>query len=44
MDYAFDYVKDHGITTEDKYPYVAKDESCKKEGGAFKISGHNDVP
>lgn len=26
--HAFQYIKDHGITTEEKYPYVAKDQKC----------------
>lgn len=28
MDAAFWYVKDNGITTEDKYPYKGKDQKC----------------
>lgn len=30
MDDAFKYVKDHGITTEAKYPYTGKGGSCEK--------------
>jgi len=33
------YVKDHGIATGADYPYVAKTQGCKVDGGAFKISG-----
>jgi len=31
MDYAFAYIKDHGITAEDAYPYTARDGTCKKD-------------
>ena len=34
---ALAYVKDHGITTETAYPYIAKNEACKTDGGSFKI-------
>jgi len=44
MDSAFQYVKDHGITTTDKYPYVARDQACKIDGGENKITGFVDVP
>lgn len=43
MDNAFRYVKDHGITGEQAYPYVAKKETCQVKQGEFKISGHTDV-
>jgi len=43
MDYAFQYVIDHGITTESAYPYTAYDGSCQAQGGAFKISSFSDV-
>ena len=33
------YVKDHGITYTSSYPYVAKTQTCKVDGGDFKISG-----
>lgn len=42
MDYAFDFVKDNGITTEQGYPYVAHDQKCKQKTGDFKISGYDD--
>ena len=29
MSWAYYYVKDHGITTEDKYPYFGRDGTCK---------------
>lgn len=32
------YVKDHGITDQNSYPYVAKTQHCQKEGGDFKIN------
>lgn len=44
MDYGFQYVQDKGITLESKYPYRAVDQSCKTDGGAFKITGFTDVP
>jgi hypothetical protein len=44
MDSAFQYVKDHGITTQGAYPYVARDQACKIDGGAVKLSGFVDVP
>jgi len=44
MDYAFDYIHDHGITTENKYPYHASDQTCSTNKGAHTISGHVDVP
>lgn len=46
MDYAFAYVKDHGITAEDAYPYTARDGTCKKDRQPVvkTISKYNDVP
>jgi len=32
------YVKDHGLTTSSSYPYTAKTQTCKMDGGSFKIS------
>ena len=32
------YVKDKGITDTASYPYVAKNQGCKIDGGSFKIS------
>jgi len=43
MDYAFDYVRIGGITTESSYPYKAVDGKCKTEGGDFKIATYHDV-
>jgi len=43
MDYAFQYVIAKGITTEAKYPYKAVDQTCKTQGGTFKISKYTDV-
>lgn len=43
MDNAFKYVKKNGISLEDEYPYVAKDETCKKNSGDFKITGYTDI-
>lgn len=43
MDYAFNYVKRYGITTESSYPYRAVGGSCRISGGAFKITAYVDV-
>jgi C1A family cysteine protease len=43
MDYAFKYVRDHGITTESAYPYKAVKGTCATNSGAFKVSGYTDV-
>ena len=32
------YVKDKGITTTSNYPYTARTQTCKTDGGSFKIS------
>ena len=32
------YVKDNGITDQSSYPYTAKTQTCKMNGGSFKIS------
>lgn len=29
MDLSFQYIRDHGITTEAKYPYREMDQPCK---------------
>jgi len=44
MDYAFQYIIKKGITTEDKYPYTARDGQCKTVTAAAKITGFKDVP
>lgn len=44
MDSAFQYVIDHGITNEESYPYVARNQACAKDGGDVKIKGFVDVP
>lgn len=36
---ALNYVKANGIRSESEYPYVARDQSCKAQGGSFRISG-----
>ena len=38
---ALKYVQANGIASQSEYPYVARDQSCKKNGGSFKISGYN---
>jgi len=43
MDTAFEYIIQKGITSEDAYPYTARDGSCKKFTAEVKISGYTDV-
>ena len=40
---ALKYVQSYGITSESQYPYVAKDQACKTQGGSFKISGQSSL-
>ena len=40
---ALKYIVTNGVTTEGSYPYVARQQSCQKNGGTFKISGINYV-
>jgi C1A family cysteine protease len=35
---AMNYVRTYGITTTSAYPYVARNQPCKTQGGAYKIS------
>lgn len=48
MDYAYEFViKNHGIDTEEDYPYQAKATSCnrnKRDRKVVTIDGYNDVP
>lgn len=44
MDSAFQYVRDHGLTSTDKYPYVAMNQACKIDNGPWKISSFVDTP
>lgn len=44
MNYAFKYVVDNGITTEEKYPYKGVDQKCASRAGDYKISGFSNVP
>ena len=43
MDSAFEFVIDHGLTTTSAYPYAAKDQTCKIQGGDFTIKSYVDV-
>jgi len=43
MDSAFDYILDKGITTTPLYPYVARDQACKTDGGEYSIDSYVDV-
>ncbi|XP_027915817.1 vignain-like [Vigna unguiculata] len=47
MEWAFDYIKRYGITTENNYPYVARDGTCdtsKVQQPAVSIDGYESVP
>lgn len=44
MEFAFSFVEDHGITTEDKYPYKAVTQSkCAVPEGEYKVTECYDV-
>jgi cathepsin L len=32
------FVKDRGLSTESEYPYVGKNQTCKRDGGNYKIT------
>ena len=36
---ALSYVRANGIAATSEYPYVARDQACQRNGGAWKISG-----
>ena len=38
---ALNYVKANGISSGSEYPYVARDQACKKQGGSTRISGYS---
>lgn len=44
MDYAFKWVEDNGIPSEQSYDYTGRDGSCRKFKSDFKIKGFRDVP
>ncbi|PNX97664.1 cysteine proteinase [Trifolium pratense] len=47
MEYAFEFIKQNGITTESNYPYAAKDGTCnvqKENKPVVSIDGHENVP
>ena len=44
MDYAFEYIRDKGISLESEYPYHARDQKCQKKSSSFKLAGYTDVP
>jgi cathepsin L len=43
MDYVYSYIQDSGVTTEDKYPYMAAFQKCLAYGGEYKIKGFVDL-
>lgn len=43
MRYAFRYIKDHNITTEQNYPYTNSEHLCKEEGGAYSIKSYTKI-
>ena len=44
MNATFAYTKDHGLQTDQQYPYVARDQKCSApEGGKYKISEYVSV-
>jgi len=44
MDGGYQYIRDKGVTTEDKYPYKGVNQKCIVDGGEYKVKGFVDVP
>ncbi|RZC40566.1 Peptidase C1 domain containing protein, partial [Asbolus verrucosus] len=46
MDYAFNYIHDYGIESEQDYPYEGSDDTCKfnESLSVTKISGYRHIP
>lgn len=40
---ALDYARDHGMVTEDSYPYEEAQGSCRQNGNVFQISGYTEI-
>jgi len=43
-EWAFNYIKDNGITTEAKYPYKGYEGTCKVDSGEYKIADYEMIP
>ena len=43
MTNAFKYVRDKGIVTETEYPYKPVKQTCKQDGGPFKITSYIEI-
>nr|CAH7747554.1 unnamed protein product [Callosobruchus chinensis] len=43
MNYAYDYVKDRGVLTENEYPYKGMEDTCKQKINGFKIKSYVNV-
>ncbi len=43
MENAFSYIKDKGITTEEKYPYKGAYQKCIVDGGEYFVKGFVDI-
>lgn len=41
MESALAYIKDHGLSTEKEYPYVGRQQGCRKDSGNYKISSYS---
>jgi len=39
MSWAFEYIKDKGISKRSEYPYTGRDGTCKKKSNSFQIAG-----
>ncbi|KAF8790646.1 procathepsin L-like [Argiope bruennichi] len=46
IDSAFDYIKKHGIDTEESYPYIAKEQKChfRQQNVGATMTGYVDIP